>query len=369
MKRIGVFGGAFNPPHIGHLNLAQRAVEQLRIDVVYWVPARTPPHKDLAADDPGAEIRARMVEAAIAHHPRFELSRLELDRETVSYAVDTVRALHALHDNARIFFLIGEDWLNRLHTWHQADELVRLTEFVVYGRPNAENASPTLEGLKYTRLLGPEIDISSSEIRNRLQRAEGIRYMVTEEVLAVIEQEVLYSGVRSERLAHHIREVERAAVTLSERWGIIAAGPRAAARYHDAYRHLAPAEMLRLAERAGLDIDDVERTDPILLHGPLAAHRAEMHQAVLRHDPALFHQMIDAVRHHTTGRPGMGPVVEILIIADCVGKTWRSVDEVPLDRIEAVREAMAAKIGKLGAENIAPHPCMRATADACGVRA
>lgn len=199
--RVGLFGGSFNPVHMGHLVVAQDAVEAFDLDRVVFVPCGHPPHKpsgELAA----GEHRAAMIEAAIEGDPRFALSRCELERPGVTYTIDTVRAMRAARPDDSLHFLIGADTLTELHSWREIGTLLGLCEFLTLVRPGFDPAriDPASFGLPDpwpARLLGRiarvhEVGISSSDIRMRLAEGLGIRYLVPDCVERYISEHHLY---------------------------------------------------------------------------------------------------------------------------------------------------------------------------------
>jgi len=188
--RIGVLGGTFDPPHIGHLIVAQDAWSALGLDRVLFVPAAVPPHKRGRVQTP-AEVRLAMVEAACANDPRFEASDLEIRRGGTSYTVDTLRALKERDPQGALFFLLGADQFRDIHTWRSPEELARLAELVALSRPGYPNVEPAIR-LPYRRLDVTCVDISATEIRRRVAAGEPIRYLVPEAVEAIIRAHGLY---------------------------------------------------------------------------------------------------------------------------------------------------------------------------------
>lgn len=188
LMRIGILGGTFNPVHCGHLVLARGVLEALKLHRVLWVPARVPPMKSVEDLAP-AEDRCRMVELAIAGILEFELCRLELDRDGPSYTVDTLRRLRRERPGVLWHFLIGSDLLPELPTWRQSQEALTLATFVVVSRPSVPIASlpPGVQ-----RLDVPTMDVSSSEIRQRVKAGRPIRDLVPEPVAQYIVARQLY---------------------------------------------------------------------------------------------------------------------------------------------------------------------------------
>lgn len=197
-NRIGLFGGTFDPPHIGHLILAGEAVFQFQLDRLLWVLTPDPPHKQDNSITP-LDHRMPMLQSMIAHNPKFELSRLEIDRPGPHYTLDTVRLLANQQPDAEIFLLIGEDSLNDLPTWRLAADLVTaVSKIGVMHRPsdsaNLAALEAKLPGITekahfMNALLQP---VSSRELRRRIAVGEMYRYYVTPSVYDYIEANQLY---------------------------------------------------------------------------------------------------------------------------------------------------------------------------------
>jgi nicotinate-nucleotide adenylyltransferase len=198
--RIGIFGGAFNPPHTGHLVCAQEALVQLELDKVVLMPVGQAPHRELQGD-PGAEERLEMVELATADDERFEVSRAEIDREGLSYTVDTLRALHEAEPGDELFLILGGDQAAALGSWHEPEEVLALATLAVFERLSwsrhaiAIKIGRRLKGAGAIRYLDmPIIQISSSVIRRRAAAGQPIRYLVPDKVAAYIEANGLYGA-------------------------------------------------------------------------------------------------------------------------------------------------------------------------------
>jgi nicotinate-nucleotide adenylyltransferase len=188
VARIGLFGGTFDPPHVGHLIVAQDVLERMSLDRLLLIPAREPPHKP-AAPRASPEVRARMVEAAVLGHPRMDASRIELEREGPSYTVDTLRALKASAPADELVLVMGADQIRGFAGWRSPDEIIRLARVVVVGRAGepVAHASVEHESVEVTR-----VDVSSTDIRRRVREGRSIRFLVPDAVLRIIEQEGLY---------------------------------------------------------------------------------------------------------------------------------------------------------------------------------
>lgn len=190
--RLAILGGTFNPIHLGHLLIAQDALEQARVERVVFIPAASPPHKALAGNVSAAH-RLKMVKLAIAGNPRFVADDLEIRRGGKSYAVDTVTELRRRQSGVKIDFIIGADSLNELHSWREAGRLVKLCRFLVFARPGfASEPGQALPGLRYRELTTHTCAIASRDIRARRARGLSIRYLVPEPVRQYIERQKLY---------------------------------------------------------------------------------------------------------------------------------------------------------------------------------
>lgn len=187
--KIGVFGGTFDPPHLGHLVVATDVFEALRLDRLLLVPSAQHPFKGSSVRA-APELRVEMIRAAVRGDPRFEVDELELHRAGPSYTVDTLRALRERYPDAELFFLIGADNLRELPAWREPEEVVRLATLVVMSR-GGERAGPDVPypalAVKVTR-----VDISATEIRRRAGSGRSIRYLVPEAVREIIARESLY---------------------------------------------------------------------------------------------------------------------------------------------------------------------------------
>jgi nicotinate-nucleotide adenylyltransferase len=201
--RIGIFGGTFDPIHYGHLLLAESCREQCQLDEIWFVPAATPPHKRTRELSPARE-RLAMLELAIAGHPSFRLSSLELDRGGVSYTVDTLEAIRAERPADELFLLMGADSLRDLPTWREPARLCEQATLVVvmrHGSPAPDLA--TLKSLfpadqaaqvRSLQIDMPVIELSSSDIRKRVAAGNSIRFRTTRAVEAFIDTHQLYKG-------------------------------------------------------------------------------------------------------------------------------------------------------------------------------
>jgi nicotinate-nucleotide adenylyltransferase len=183
-QKTGLFGGSFDPIHVGHLILAREAREQLGLDRVIFIPAGISPHK-LDREPAPAELRLAMVRAAVAGEPGFEVEDCELRREGPSYTIATVRTMRERYPDDAFFYFIGEDNVAKLDTWFEIEELRRLVRFVVLARAVGGSSGGFLRVCR-------QIEVSSTEVRNRVARGESIRYLLPEEACEIISRSGLY---------------------------------------------------------------------------------------------------------------------------------------------------------------------------------
>lgn len=195
-SRTAVFGGTFDPPHVGHLAVAQDVHEALGLDTVLFIPAARPPHKEgMEITDP--ELRFRMVEAALGDDPRLRASRIELEREGPSWTVETLRRLRAEDPGRTLFLLLGADQWAGFGSWREPEAILELATPVLMSRSGdhpeevdpglPSGVRPDVRDVRVTRM-----DLSSTELRRRVREGRPIRYLVPEPVRWIIDNEKLY---------------------------------------------------------------------------------------------------------------------------------------------------------------------------------
>ena len=197
-ERLGIFGGTFDPPHVGHQILAMEAYDQLQLDKVLWVLAPNPPHK-LGKKISSLELRIEMVQAAIDGDEIFEFSSVDIDRPGPHYVLDTMRILREQRPGAELVFLMGGDSLHDLPTWHKPDEFIDACDYLgVMHRPGEVIRLEELEirfpGLsaKVEFIEAPLLEISSNQIRSLAIGGKPFRYYLPFEVYKIVETENLY---------------------------------------------------------------------------------------------------------------------------------------------------------------------------------
>lgn len=195
--KLGVLGGTFDPVHLAHLVLAERAYEQLGLDRVHWLPAGDPWRKADRAVSP-SEHRLAMVRLAIRGNPAFQVCSLELERKGPTYSVDTLAELGKKNPGSELMFLLGWDALEDLPNWHEPERLMQLARLAVASRSGERLAPDALDRLlpglaaRVVWIEMPRLDISGTELRRRAAAGDSLRYLVPEGVEAYIREQGLY---------------------------------------------------------------------------------------------------------------------------------------------------------------------------------
>lgn len=190
MNRIGLFGGSFDPIHLGHLLVAQAACEEFHLDRLFFIPAAQSPLKPEQAPAP-AELRLRMLRLALAGEIQYEVDDQEIRRGSPSYTIDTVHVYRQRYPKASLFYIIGADNVPSLHKWRAADELAALLEYLVVPRPG-DPPVPAKPPFRIHQLVGTPIAISSSDIRARIKAGRPIHHLVPHAVAETIRNSGLY---------------------------------------------------------------------------------------------------------------------------------------------------------------------------------
>jgi nicotinate-nucleotide adenylyltransferase len=187
VKKIGIMGGTFDPPHLGHLLIANDVLHTLPLDEVWFMPNHIPPHKQTKSLT-STELRIEMLEAAIKTHPAFRLETIELEREGPSYTYDTILLLKERHPNLDFYFIIGADMVEYLPKWNKIKELIQQVKFIGVKRPgySISTTYPVIE------IETPQFDVSSTTIRQRVKDGMTAQYLVPEKVQRIIEEKGLY---------------------------------------------------------------------------------------------------------------------------------------------------------------------------------
>ena len=339
--KIGVYGGTFNPPHLGHMAAARTAIDALKLDKLLLMPAAVPPHKVLPENTPAQEHRLAMVEQladAMERPGVVEVSTLELEREGKSYTSNTLEELHRRYPGAELWLLMGSDMFLTLHQWHDAKTILRLAKICAFGHSEQDGEAvfaPQREFL--TRVYGAEVviitlpglvDVSSTRLRDLLARGKGREFLLpavygyilmhklygTDVHLKHLELPELracsYSMIRHKRVAH-VMGVEEEAVKLAKFWGADPELARHAAILHDCTKYLELDDQLKLCEKYGISLDGLERQAVKLLHSKTGA-------CIAKYVFGEPDEVYEAIFWHTTGKADMTLLDKILYMADYI---------------------------------------------------
>ncbi|SFA95301.1 MULTISPECIES: nicotinate-nucleotide adenylyltransferase [unclassified Bacillus (in: firmicutes)] len=192
MKKIGILGGTFDPPHNGHLLIANEVLNALQLEEIWFMPNQEPPHKK-RSNSVSNDDRVQMLELAISDNKRFKIEKIELERHGPSYTIDTMKILTEIHKEYRFYFIIGADMVEYLPKWNKIEELISLVKFVGVQRPGykVESDFPIL----YVEV--PQMEISSSDIRARIQKGKPVKYLLPDSVISYMMGGRLYESGKS----------------------------------------------------------------------------------------------------------------------------------------------------------------------------
>ena len=343
--RIAIYGGSFNPPHVGHVEAARSVYEELRPDRFLIIPANTPPHKELEENSPGPEERLEYCRLAFADIPGAEISDMEIRREGRSYTSDTVEILRREYPEAEICIVVGTDMFLSFRTWYRWQFMLETCTIAVLSREAYDNREieefcAELERENRARVIiipHQPLPMSSTEIRERLRMGLGSellpdavygRIIRTNAYDAKPELSWLWTKVMpylDARRVEHVAGVESQAVLLAMHWGEDADSAAAAGILHDITKKLDKEKQLNLCEKYGIMLDIAEVENPALLHARTGA-------ALARELFGVSDAIHDAIRWHTTGKPDMSLLEKIIYLADYTEPTR------DFDGVEKLRE-------------------------------
>lgn len=187
MKKIGILGGTFDPPHLGHLIIAEEVRYQMQLDEIWFIPTNIPPHKKEASTD--KQHRVNMLKKATESNRFFSIHTIEVEKEEKSYTIHTIKELKSIYPGYEFYFIIGADMVEYLPKWHQIESLQKLITFIGVGRPGY---SEEAEGVIQVNV--PQLDLSSSMIREKIKNQEPVQYFMTENVYQYIKENKLYGS-------------------------------------------------------------------------------------------------------------------------------------------------------------------------------
>lgn len=346
--KIGIYGGTFDPPHLGHMEAAKAAMEQLGLDRLLIIPDREPPHKGLGGDAASPEQRLVMAQLmADGLGPRAEASDLELNREGKSYTADTVEELHNQFPEDELWLLMGTDMFLTIQNWYQPERIFQYAGVAAFARSLDDTGEIFEEQSKYlderfhartTIVSLPKItEIASRDLR-RMLAAEWTGgnvdpgqylwppvygYILKEGLFGTKAdlkhlsdkhlRAVSYSMVKAKRIPH-IKGTEETAVALAKFWGVDPEMARRAAILHDCTKYWELEPQVAVCDKYGIQLDALERVSVKFLHSKTGA-------ALAKYVFGEPDEVYDAIFCHTTGKPGMNTFEKILYLADYMEPT------------------------------------------------
>lgn len=353
-ERIGIMGGSFNPIHRRHVEMAEYALREAKLDRVVFLPTGNPPHKREGLAP--AEHRYQMASLAVCGKSSFSVSRVELERTGTIYTFDTLTLLKKQLPDAEFFYIIGDDTLLDLPNWYKPDKVFPLCRFLVFSREEKDIAhhpvtfSLTARGARFTFLPLPAEDISATAVREKLASGEE-----TPELCPQVEEYIRVCGLYGQtaspaggekmlcklsaalnprRFCHTVL-VCYTARKLARLHGVDENQAVTAALLHDCAKCLPLAQMQKIAREHRLLVDSETMASP-LLHGPVGAVLAETEYGVT--DPGV----LSAIRCHTTGKVGMLPLDMVVYLADKIEPSRRNYEGLQETRTLAQKSLIAA---------------------------
>jgi len=337
---LAVFGGSFNPPHIGHLIAAKNAVIKTRPDKLLILPTNKPPHKALSEDEPGTEARTQMSKLCFAEIECAEVSDIEIMRGGTSYTVQTVKDLKEKYADAQILIFMGTDMLENFESWKSFEFILQNASIVAFQREDGEEAKiagiadrlSEKYGAKIEMVLSKHRVVSSTKLRQLLKQRQGREFFPDAEYEYIISnrlygakpqlqflREKAYAMLTPKRIPH-VKGCEKEAVRLAKRYGADETEAAEAAILHDITKKLRLDEQLKLCEKYDIMTDALEIENEKLLHAKTGAGISS----------ALFgvsNEVRSAINWHTTARADMSLLEKIIYMADYIEET-RHFDEV-----------------------------------------
>ena len=340
--KIGVYGGTFNPPHLGHLTAARSVFELLNLDLLLLIPAGLPPHKELPAGSPTPEQRLEMTRLAgeqLGLGDKVRTLDIELERGGRSFTSDTLAQLREQYPDSELWLLMGTDMFLTLQTWHEPEKILSLAGVAAFGRTEEDTEELFSAQRDYLYRTYPQariftltlpgvIDVSSTELREKLAKGRGAN-LLAPAVYGYILREGLYntnadlkhlplSQLRPVALSYlkhrripHVLGTEQEAIRLAERYGADVEKARAAALLHDCTKKLDMPAQLALCEQYGIELDELEQKALKLLHSKTGA-------AIARDVFGVDDDIYSAIWYHTTGHAHMTKLEKIIYLADYI---------------------------------------------------
>ncbi len=379
--KIAIYGGSFNPPHLGHVKAAATVMEVLQPERLLIIPTNIPPHKDMAPGSPEPEQRMELCRLAFGDIPGAELSDMEIKREGRSYSADTIAALREQYPEDELYLVMGSDMFLSFCQWYKFQYLLENCVLTVLSREEddrreLESFKGELEekySAKVLLLSHEPLPMSSQDVRDRLRLGLGSellpeavygeiirrRYYEAEPELTWLRRQVI-PMLSSQRIAH-TAGCEHEAVQLAMLWGEDPEKAAVAGILHDSTKNLSYDEQLILCDKYGIILDNAQKGNPKLLHAITGA-------ALAKDRFGVSEEISQAIRWHTTGKPDMNTLEKIIYLADYIEPTrdFEGVERLRELSRENLDGAMALglemSLEELRRQNVEPH---RDTVEAC----
>ncbi len=372
--KTGIFGGTFDPPHIGHMAAASKAVKELGLDLLYVIPTGQPPHKSIPQNAPSSDMRFDMTCLAAEEVESAVISGIELYREGRSYTVHTLEELSAKRPEDELYLFMGTDMFLSIEKWYMYETVMQKVTFAVFSREGGEyeklcDFSKYLKeryGAKSVVIKNDVFPVSSTEIREKLQYRGGREYLNPSVYAYIIKnrlfdakpdflwlREKTYARLNTRRIPH-VKGCEEEAVKLAAHWGANVDAAREAAIMHDITKNLSLADQLILCEKYGIITDNLEKKDAKLLHSKTGAE-------VAKREFAADEDVYNAICWHTTGKENMSLLEKIIYMADYIEPTrdFPGVDKLRelayLDLDKAMVLGFEMSLEDMKDRNIVPH--------------
>ena len=356
--RIGIFGGTFNPPHLGHIRLANAAVDKLGLDMLFVIPSGVPPHKSMPKGSPTADMRLTMAREAFNKTSNAVVSDVETMIHEKSYTIDTVTSIKQEYPGAEMVLLVGADMYLTLESWKDSANLLKNTIPAVFAREDDDFGKIEEYSLVLNKKYGVHTEIvannvteiSSSRLRKLLPERKGAEFIADVNYTYIIKNSLYnakadwgwlrrnaYSMLSPTRIPH-VAGCEEEAVRLAGRWGVDIDDAREAAILHDVTKRLDADGHMKLLKKYGYNEAKPTLDEEKLLHSKTGA-------IVARSEFGASETVADAIMWHTTGRAGMNALEKVIYLADYIEPT-RIIDGI--DALRALSYEDIDKAMKMG---------------------
>ena len=340
--KIGIFGGTFNPPHLGHITAARAVFDLLGLDRLLLVPAGLPPHKELPPGSPSPSQRLEMTRLAgeqMDLGDRVQVLDMELHREGRSFTSDTLETLKTQYPDDELWLLMGTDMFLTLQSWHEPEKVLSLVGIAAFGRTEEDTGelfSAQREALCkaypqariFTLTIPGVVEVSSTELREKLKAGQGSRFLAPAVYGYILREGLYHTGADLKHLSleqlrpvalsylkhkriPHVLGTEQEAVRLAERYGADVEKARVAALLHDCTKKLTMEEQMELCRKYGIQLDELEQKALKLLHAKTGA-------AIARDVFGVDDDIYTAIWYHTTGHANMTKLEKIIYLADYI---------------------------------------------------